>query len=153
MKSVISQLLSFLVGILFAVHAFATDWWTLSDQDFATQYGKQAISNAIRDQATVAWMLFARVNQPKPNQGQTFSQWEMWPSNDDTFSPAVHLFKAEAKVRTRPHLEAPKFMKFEDQAKGFNLFSLPPNGEAKKSPVISNPTTTLSNTACKPVRE
>jgi len=112
-----------------ASRSFATDWWTLSDQEFATQYGKQAISDAIKDQSTVAWMLFARVNQPTPNQGQNVSKWEMWPSNDDTFSPAVGLFRLESKVRTRPHLQAPKIMKIEGQAKGFNLFGLPPSGE------------------------
>lgn len=53
-------------------------------------------------------MLFARVNQPVPNGAQTSTQWEMWPSNDDTFSAAVPLFKAENKVRTRPHLQIPK---------------------------------------------
>jgi len=100
----------------------------LSDQDFAIQYAKQAVSDTIKDQSTVAWMLFARLNQPKPNQGQNVSQWEMWPSNDDTFSPAVGLFKMETKVRTRPHLQAPKTMKIESRQKGVHLFSLPPNG-------------------------
>jgi hypothetical protein len=128
MKYIISTTLFLLLLVFFAARSFATDWWTLSDQDFATQYGKQAISDTIKDQSTVAWMLFARVNQPKPNQGQNVSQWEMWPSNDDTFSPAVGLFKAETKVRTRPHLQAPKFMKIEGQVKGFHLFMLPPNG-------------------------
>ena len=111
-----------------ATRSFAIDWWTLSDQEFAAQYGNQATSDTIKDQSTVAWMLFARVNQPKPNQGQNVSQWEMWPSNDDTFSAAVGLFKAETKVRTRPHLQPPKFLKIQGQVKGLHLFSMPANG-------------------------
>jgi hypothetical protein len=129
MKSITSPCL-LLLFLLLALppRILATDWWTLSDQEFATQYAKQAISDTIKDQSNVAWMLFARVNQPKPNGGQTVSAWEMWPSNDDTFSPAVGKFRAEAKVRVRPHLQAPKTMKIESHQKGVHLFSLPPDG-------------------------
>lgn len=88
--------------------AQAADWWTLSDAEFAAQYAKQATSDTLVDQSTVAWMLFARVNQPQSLSGKSFSTWELWPSNEDTFSPAVGLFKAENKHRTRPHLQPPK---------------------------------------------
>ena len=52
----------------------------------------------------------------------------MWPSNDDTFSPAVALFKTESKVRTRPHLQAPKTAKIAGKTKAVHLFGLPPSG-------------------------
>ena len=83
-------------------------WVTMADQDFAQQYAQKATSDTLTDQSTVAWMLFARVNQPKPLNGSSFSAWELWPSNDDTFSPAVNAFVAANKVRNRPHLEQSK---------------------------------------------
>ena len=128
MKSIIYTCVLFTLFVLPAGRSLATDWWTLSDQDFAKEYGKQAISDTIKDQSSVAWMLFARVNQPKQNQGQTVTQWEMWPSNDDTFSPAVGLFKAESKVRTRPHLQSPKTSKIGGPSNAPHLFSVPPTG-------------------------
>ena len=128
MKAIIYALVLFTLFVLIPDRSLAADWWTLSDKDFATEFAKQATSDTIKDQSNVAWMLFARVNQPVQNQGQTVSQWEMWPSNDDTFSPAVALFKAEAKVRTRPHLQAPKTAKIQGKTKAVHLFSLPPSG-------------------------
>src|SRR5213078_3316778 len=92
MKSIIYTAVLFTLFVLSPRPSLATDWWTLSDQDFANQYAPQAFSATIKDQSSVAWMLFARVNQPTQNQGQTISQWESWPSNDETFSPAVGLF-------------------------------------------------------------
>ena len=128
MKSIIYTAVLFTLCVLSPRPSLATDWWTLSDQDFANQYAPQAFSATIKDQSSVAWMLFARVNQPTQNQGQTISQWESWPSNDETFSPAVGLFKAESKVRTRPHLQAPKTAKIAGQQNFAHLFSVPPNG-------------------------
>lgn len=128
MKSIIYTSVLCTLFLLSPCRSFAGDWWTLSDQEFATQYANQAFSNTIKDQSSVAWMLFARVNQPAQNQGQTVSQWEMWPSNDDTFSPAVAAFKMQNKVRTRPHLQAPKTAKIQGKTKAVHLFSLPPNG-------------------------
>lgn len=128
MKTLICSAVISTVCILTPRASRATDWWTLSDQDFAQQYATQAFSNTIKDQSTVAWMLFARINQPTQSGGQTVSQWEMWPSNDETFSPALGLFKAENKVRTRPHLQAPKTAKIGGQENGVHLFSMPPNG-------------------------
>jgi hypothetical protein len=128
MQTLIYSLVFFTLLVLTPDRSFAADWWTISDKDFATEFATQATSETIKDQSNVAWMLFARVNQPVQNQGQTVSQWEMWPSNDDTFSPAVALFKAETKVRTRPHLQAPKTAKIEGKTKAVHLFSLPPSG-------------------------
>jgi len=128
MKSIIYTAVLFTLCVLTPRPSLATDWWTVSDQDFANQYAPQAFSATIKDQSSVAWMLFARINQPTQNQGQTISQWESWPSNDETFSPAVGLFKAESKVRTRPHLQAPKTAKIAGQQNFAHLFSVPPNG-------------------------
>jgi hypothetical protein len=128
MKSILHLSVLFTLFVLSPCRSFAADWWTLSDQDFAKQYGKQAISAAIKDQSSVAWMLFARVNQPAQNQGQNVTQWEMWPSNEDTFSPAVGLFKAQSKVRTRPHLQPPKTVKIAGKTRAAHLFGLPPSG-------------------------
>jgi hypothetical protein len=128
MKSILYLFVLFTLFILSPCRSFAGDWWTWSDQDFAKEFGKQAISPTIKDQSSVAWMLFARVNQPAQNQGQTVTQWEMWPSNDDTFSAAVGLFRAQSKVRTRPHLQPPKTAKIAGLTKTAHLFSLPPNG-------------------------
>jgi hypothetical protein len=126
MKTLLCSAVILTVCILTPRPSRATDWWTLSDKDFATEFGKQAISDTIKDQSSVAWMLFARVNQPTQNQGQTVSKWEMWPSNDDTFSPAVGPFRAENKVRTRPHLQAPKSAKNGGPSNASHLFSVPP---------------------------
>ena len=109
---------------LVPIHA-EDSWWTLSDAAFAQQYAKQATSPTIADQSSVAWMLFARANQRVPFNGTTLSQWEVWPSNDDTFSPAVKAFVVQNKVRTRPHLQAPKDLRFNAHLK---LLALPPAG-------------------------
>jgi hypothetical protein len=93
-------------ALVVSVHgqAPAGQWWTIDDLAFARQYGRQAFSSNLADQSTVAWMLFARVNQPTGNA----RVWEMWPSNEDTFSPAVRAFVAANKVRTRPHFQPSK---------------------------------------------
>lgn len=101
------------------------DWWNIPDSTFATDYANQALGEDIEMQSKVAWMLFARVNQPVDYNGQTFTVWEMWPSNDETFSPAMGAFKMESKVRTRPHLQAPKIMRGMTHAQ---LLSFPPQG-------------------------
>ncbi len=85
----------------------AADWWTLSDVDFVTQYGNLATGTQ-QQQSQFAWMVFARVNQQvasATNPQQKFSQWELWPSDPDTFSPDVPRFEAARKLRTRPHLQ------------------------------------------------
>lgn len=84
-------------------------WWTVSDAAFAQQYAKQATSPTIADQSSVAWMLFARVNQQVSLQGKTLSQWEVWPSNRDTFiKEPLKAFLPQNKSRTALHLQDPK---------------------------------------------
>ena len=100
------------------------DWWSISDKDFAEQYVEKAFSANLENQSSVAWMLFARVNQQKQFNGKQFSEWELWPSNHDTFNPSVQQFAPENKIRTRPHLQAPKI--FRGQA--HTQLSLPPEG-------------------------
>jgi hypothetical protein len=83
----------------------AADWWTLSDADFVAQYGNLATGTQVQ-QSQFAWMAFARANQQVASaNGQKFSQWELWPSDTDTFTPDVARFVAARKVRTRPHIQ------------------------------------------------
>ena len=82
----------------------AGNWWSISDVDFVTQYGKLA-TGAQAQQSRFAWMAFARANQQvtsPTNPQQKFSQWELWPSDPDTFTPDTPRFEAARKVRTRP---------------------------------------------------
>ncbi|MFO0961070.1 MAG: hypothetical protein U0800_27115 [Isosphaeraceae bacterium] len=82
------------------------NWWTLSDADFVSQYGNLATGTQVQ-QSQFAWMAFSRANQQValPSGPQKFSQWELWPSDPETFSPDTPRFQAERKVRTRPHLQ------------------------------------------------
>ncbi len=84
-----------------------TDWWKLSDQQFAEQFAPVALGDDVAGQSVIAWALFARVNQQMPFQDKTVSVWELWPSDTDTFSGAVK-FRATNKVRIRPHLQDSK---------------------------------------------
>jgi len=125
MKRIVLLSVSRLIGIAFLAACEMTtavaeqDWWTMSDQAFAKAYADTAFSDDIDDQSTVAWMLFARLNQPQDYQGKTVSTWELWPSNADTFNPALGDFVPQSKVRPRPHLEMTKF----EQATGrFHTF-------------------------------
>jgi hypothetical protein len=109
LKLVISRLFLFVVMALTAGPSFAADWWSMSDADFVTTYGKLATGSQV-DQSQFAWMTFLRVNQPVVYQGdmKTYSQWELWPSDPDTFSPSSPPFKAANKFRPRPHLQVSK---------------------------------------------
>lgn len=85
----------------------AGNWWSISDADFVAQYGNLA-TGAQAQQSQFAWMAFARANQQvaaPTNPGQKFSQWELWPSDPDTFTPDTARFELARKVRTRPHLQ------------------------------------------------
>jgi hypothetical protein len=82
----------------------AADWWNMPDPDFVQQYGKLATGTQL-EQSQFAWMLFGRANQPTTCGGGTFSQWECWPSDQDTFNPNVQKFTVEKKIRTQPHLQ------------------------------------------------
>ena len=107
MKNIANRFVLPLLTVFSASSAFAADWWNMPDPDFVKQYGNLATGTQVQ-QSQFAWMLFARVNQPVPFQGQTFSQWELWPSDHDTFAPNMGLFTAQTKVRTRPHLQVSK---------------------------------------------
>lgn len=96
-----------MVSLTLATPASAQDWWKVGDREFAARYAGQALSNDVTEQSIMAWMLFARVNQQVPLGRRTVAQWEMWPSNADTFSGAV-AFTAANKIRTRPHLQTSK---------------------------------------------
>ncbi|MGZ4994095.1 MAG: hypothetical protein ACXV8I_04025 [Methylobacter sp.] len=81
------------------------NWWSMPDVDFVKKYKSLAVGS-ISDQSKFAWMLFARVNQPAKLNGVTLSEWEVWPSNLDTFSPiAPQIFMLKSKTRPRPHLQ------------------------------------------------
>lgn len=109
LRLTMSRLFLCLVLALTASPSFAADWWNMSDVDFVTTYGKLATGSQT-DQSQFAWMAFLRVNQPVVYQGdqKTYSQWELWPSDPDTFSPNSPPFKAANKFRARPHLQASK---------------------------------------------
>lgn len=84
----------------------AADWWSISDGDFVSQYGTLATGTQ-EQQSQFAWMAFARANQQVTSgtSPQRFSQWELWPSDPDTFTPDTPRFAAARKTRTRPHLQ------------------------------------------------
>jgi hypothetical protein len=127
-------LMIFVFGI--ALRTGAADWWSMPDADFIAQYKNLATGSQV-EQSRFAWMLFARVNQPKALNGKTFSQWELWPSNEDTFSPAVQTFLAANKIRTRPHLQAPKFLKLPEFRNQLFSVNALPKGEGEE--VTRNP--------------
>lgn len=84
----------------------AQDWWSLSEKDFVARYGNLATGTQLQ-QSQFAWMLFGRVNQQIAFGGdqKKYSQWELWPSDLDTFSPNAPAFVAANKVRVVPHLQ------------------------------------------------
>ena len=104
MKARIPKSLLFVLFALCVHPLFAADWWTMPDPDFVKQYGNLATGSQ-QQQSQFAWMMFARVNQPATLNGATFSQWELWKSDPDTFSPDVAPLAAQNKIRTRPHLQ------------------------------------------------
>lgn len=64
----------------------AQDWVGMSAEEFAASYADMAFSDDLEDQARVAWMLFARVNQQIDYaRGGTVSQWQAWATDADTF--------------------------------------------------------------------
>lgn len=109
--------------------ASAQDWWALPDEEFAETYRDMAFGTSIEDQSTVAWMLFARVNQLQTIGDRTVALWETWPSNSDTFrADAIDL---ASKVREAPDFQTPK------AARG--LVDAPtPNGDSNTEEVTRN---------------
>lgn len=79
------------------------NWWGIPEADFVAQYGNLATGTQPQ-QSQFAWMTFARANQRVTLGQQQFSQWEVWPSDPDTFTPDTPRFEATRKVRTRPNL-------------------------------------------------
>ena len=77
-------------------------WVNMGDKEFAHKFAQEATSDDLKARSTIAWMLFARVNQPAPN---NIVAWESWPSNEDTFDTPATRFAPEKKVRPRPHLQ------------------------------------------------
>ncbi len=90
------------IALTRATVSAAPPWLGVGDKEFAREHGKQALSDDLKAQSRVAWMLFARVNQPRQNNMVT---WETWPSNQDTFDTPTERFTVEKKVRPRPHLQ------------------------------------------------
>ena len=91
------------------------NWWKLTDDQFAQQFAQKATGSDLTEQSRVAWMLFARANQPVTYPGTPpvkVTQWELWPSDIDTFDPtSAKAFKAVGKVRSSPHLQISKVEK------------------------------------------
>ena len=85
----------------------AIAWWEMSDAEFANTFADDAFSPDVKKQSRVAWMLFARVNKRMEHKGKEYSQWELWPSNKDTFDKAGKM-KPSQKLRTTLHFQAPK---------------------------------------------
>lgn len=106
-----------------------TPWWQMSDQEFAETYASQAFSDDLTEQSTVAWMIFARVNEQVPNPfggtSATVSEWETWPSDADTFSSSSEAsFEASAKQRAMPQFVVSK----KARSGGTTALEAQPNG-------------------------
>jgi len=129
MKTCIPKSLLFVLFALCVNPLFAADWWNMPDPDFVQQYGNLATGTQ-QQQSQFAWMLFARINQPATLSGSTFSQWELWPSDPDTFAPNVSLFVQQNKIRTRPHLQQSKLAVLLRSPHNFRNFisPTPPSG-------------------------
>jgi hypothetical protein len=124
MNNRLCRFLPLLILTLCATSSFAADWWTMPDPDFVKQYGNLATGTQ-QEQSQFAWMLFARVNQPTTFSGSTFSQWELWPSDADTFAPNVALFAPQNKIRTRPHLQQSRLTPLLRTPRNFKNFMSP----------------------------
>lgn len=137
MKRLLPRSLLFLLLIASFCSAQTTGWWSLSDADFVAQYGKLATGTQAQ-QSQFAWMLFARANQPVTFNQQTFSQWELWPSDPDTFAPNAPAFTPANKIRTRPHLQPSRLATFARAAHRLSLVNpFPPGGGGEE--VTRNP--------------
>ena len=61
------------------------DWVTMSDPKFCETYYKEATGTQ-EQSSRFAWRLFARLNQQQSEPGNaTFSAWELWAANQNTF--------------------------------------------------------------------
>lgn len=128
-----------LLALFVSASARAADWWTLSDLDFINQYKSLAVGTQA-EQSQFAWMLFARLNQPASQGSETFSTWELWASDPDTFpapgSPLLE-FSAAKHTRLRPQLQESLILKSLQQAGITFNFTAPPvaDEEVKRNPI------------------
>jgi hypothetical protein len=137
MKTVIQPILLGLV--LFAVSnspSVAQDWWSVPDKDFVAGYGNLA-KGTQTEQSRFAWMMFARVNQQVTFSGdqKKYSQWELWPSDLDTFSPNVPSFVAANKIRRVPHLQVSRLALMLPDARRAFAGPLPASEEVTRNPI------------------
>lgn len=90
------------------VDPVVTDWWSISDSAFFSQY-KDLATGTQEDRSTFGWMLFARLNQPKTEPASsgsdTFSTWELWADNANTF-PTSGAPAGPPTDRTGPNITA-----------------------------------------------
>jgi hypothetical protein len=92
--------------------AASADWTQMNGQEFVAAY-RQLATGSQQQQSQFAWMMFALLNQQVTNASGTFSAWELWPSDQDTFNPtSITTFDAKApKLRTKPHLQESAILK------------------------------------------
>lgn len=92
--------------------AQAQQWWTMSDIDFANKYASEALNGTRYQPDAVAWMLLARASQPVKYGNNTYTTWELWPSDPETFeAQSAKAFAAVGKVRPHPILQASRVLK------------------------------------------
>lgn len=61
-----------------------TSWWTTSDAQFFDDC-KSLATGSVEDRSTFAWLLFARINAQQAVDGGSYSAWELWASDPETF--------------------------------------------------------------------
>lgn len=138
MKTRLSKSLLFVLFALCVNPLFAADWWNMPDADFVAQYKNLALGDQTQ-QSQFAWMLFGRLIQPATLDGKTYTVWELWPSNADTFSPNVKAFVPANKVRVRPHLQPPKtFLMRGKAAHALTQPSFSAGEEVTRNPISNN---------------
>ena len=106
----------------------AEDWLAMSDAEFAETFSDIALSGDIELRSAVAWMLWARLSQPRTYEGATIAEWETWPSNADTFEPDAPPFDPATKVRAAPETGVTKA----EQARGA-FHTLPTEGGEERA--------------------
>lgn len=128
MKTIVPRFLLLLLLLAPFCRGQSANWWSLSDSDFITQNGSLATGTQVQ-QSTFAWMVFARANQRVTTGQGTFSQWELWPSDAQTFNPNAAPFDASKVIRKRPHLQQSRLSAFAGPAHQGSLTNpFPPSG-------------------------
>jgi hypothetical protein len=137
MKPIIRRsVLMFAFSFLPLSPSLAQDWWSMADKDFVAQYANLATGTQVQ-QSQFAWMLFARANQQVTFSGdqQKYSQWELWPSDLDTFSPNAPAFAAASKIRRVPHLQVSRLALFSPHVRRLALAPMPADEEVTRNPI------------------